>query len=447
MTLATALPSAAPAAVSPACDDEPPAILLVDDQPQNLLVLETILDGLGAELVRAGSGPEALRLLLQRDFAVILLDVHMPGMDGLEAAALIRAREKTRHTPIIFLTAYEDADRLFRGYELGAIDYLIKPIAPAILCGKVAVLVDLFQMNRKVRRQTEQLRELERLRYARELAAARERWEVEGLRAEAQAARQVQERLFPVARVPLPGFDVGGGSFPAAATGGDHYDYIPLGDDSVGIVIGDVSGHGYGPALLMASIRAYLRALALTRTDIGEMMALLNLALCGDVGEGQFATLFLGRFDPRSRTFTYASAGHTTGYLLDAAGRVRRRLESTCLPLGILPDEAPATDQVGLEPGDTVVLLTDGIPEAAGDDGAAFGTDRVLDLVRSRRHEPSRAIVLALYQTVRQHCGGQPQPDDMTAIVLKVEPEQTGACPGPAQALVDTVPDFAMPVL
>src|SRR5207249_4681076 len=109
-------------------DDEPVNILLVDDQPQNLLALESIMEGLGQNLVRAGSGPEALRRLLLQDFAVIVMDVHMPGMDGLETAALIRGREKTRHTPIIFVTAHQDADGLFRGYELRAIDYLIKPI-------------------------------------------------------------------------------------------------------------------------------------------------------------------------------------------------------------------------------------------------------------------------------------------------------------------------------
>jgi serine phosphatase RsbU (regulator of sigma subunit) len=449
MTLASALPAAAPGdAAAPNSGDEPVSILLVDDQPQNLLVLETLLEDLGQNLVRARSGPEALRQLLQRDFAVIVMDVNMPGMDGLEVASLIRARERTRHTPIIFVTAYEDADRLLRGYELGAIDYLIKPIAPAILRSKVAVLVDLYQMNRKVQRQTEQLRDLERQRYERDLAAARERWEMERLRADALAGRQVQERLFPIDRMPLPMFDIGGGSFPAAATGGDYFDYIPLIDDSVGVVIGDVSGHGFGPALLMAAIRAYLRALTLTRTDIGEIVGLLNRALHGDVPEGRFATLLVGRLDGQRRTFAYASAGHPPGYLLDAAGRVKQRLESTGLPLAILPDEAyAATDPIPLEAGDVIVLVTDGILEAAGDDGLAFGTQRVLDLVRARQHEPARQVVRALYQAVRDHCGQQDQPDDMTAIIIKMVPEPaTGGGAGTGQALADTLPDFAMPV-
>jgi CheY-like chemotaxis protein len=104
-------------------------VLLVDDRPENLLALEALLDSLGQKLVAATSGPEALSCLLNQDFAVILLDVHMPGMDGFETATLIRQRERSRHTPIIFLTAFSKSDPfIFKGYALGAVDYLFKPI-------------------------------------------------------------------------------------------------------------------------------------------------------------------------------------------------------------------------------------------------------------------------------------------------------------------------------
>src|SRR5262249_30370159 len=186
-------------------------------------------------------------------------------------------------------------------------------------------------------------------------------------------------------------------SFPAEATGGDYFDYVPMIDHSVGIVIGDVSGHGFGPALLMAAIRSYLHALALAHTDIGEILGLLNRALCMDVPEGRFATLFLGRLDVRRRTFTYASAGHPSGYVLDAAGRVKRRLGSTGVPLGIMPEETYATgDVIPLEEGDLVALFTDGILDAQCADGSQMGAERVLSLIRSHRSEKPRAIVDAL---------------------------------------------------
>ena len=144
------------------------AVLLVDDRPQNLLALEAILEPLGHELVKAGSGEEALRLLLHRDdFAVILLDVQMPRLDGFETAALIKERERTRNIPIIFLTAIsKDQQNVFRGYEVGAVDYVFKPFQPEILRSKVAVLIDLHDKNEQLRRQGEQLalRELAELR-------------------------------------------------------------------------------------------------------------------------------------------------------------------------------------------------------------------------------------------------------------------------------------------
>ncbi|UFP93256.1 hybrid sensor histidine kinase/response regulator [Gloeobacter morelensis] len=137
---------------------EPVNILLVDDRSENLLALEAVLGELGQNLVKARSGPEALRHLLREDFAVILLDVQMPGMDGFETAQLIRQRERSSHTPIIFLTAYSANDSLlFKGYALGAVDYLLKPINPSILTSKVVVFIDLFRKNAEIERQAKAL--------------------------------------------------------------------------------------------------------------------------------------------------------------------------------------------------------------------------------------------------------------------------------------------------
>ncbi len=133
-------------------------ILIVDDRPENVIALEAILNKLGQNLVKAHSGEEALRCLLQQDFAVILLDVQMPGIDGFETATLIRQRERSRHTPIIFLTAFSTSNTFVaKGYELGAVDYMLKPFDPTILTSKVAVFVDLFKKTMEVKRQAAQL--------------------------------------------------------------------------------------------------------------------------------------------------------------------------------------------------------------------------------------------------------------------------------------------------
>ncbi len=158
-------------------------ILVVDDNPANLIAIEAALGDLSWRVVRADSGSTALRLLLDRDFALILLDVKMPSMDGFETARLIRARRRSSYTPIVFMTAYgrEDADVL-AAYELGAVDFLFKPISPEVLRAKASVFVELQARSAEVARQAELIREHERREHERSLVAERERWEAETLR-------------------------------------------------------------------------------------------------------------------------------------------------------------------------------------------------------------------------------------------------------------------------
>src|SRR5438270_2942688 len=147
---------------------------------------------------------------------------------------------------------------------------------------------------------------------------------------ELRVARRVQQQLFPAGVPPVPGFDIFGVALPAGAAGGDYFDYIPLPGGRLGVVVADVSGHGLGPALLMASTRAYLRALALTHRDLGETLALANGVLCRDTGDGRFVALLFASLDPGTRSFAYAAAGQP-GYLLDASGAVTR-LDATGPP-------------------------------------------------------------------------------------------------------------------
>ncbi len=147
-------------------------ILLVDDQPEGLLALEALLQGPERNIVKTRSGREALRQLLKADFALILLDVQMPDMDGFQTAELIRQRDSSKNTPIIFLTAgHKSEANIFRGYAVGAVDYVLKPIVPEILRSKVSVFVDLARQTELVRRQADQLRQSEQ--EALQLAQAR----------------------------------------------------------------------------------------------------------------------------------------------------------------------------------------------------------------------------------------------------------------------------------
>jgi CheY-like chemotaxis protein len=177
-------------------DAIPADILMVDDRPENLLALEALLDGLGQSMVKAHSGPEALKKLLARDFAVILLDVQMPGMDGFETAKFIRERERTRYTPIIFLTAYDRSEAaVVKGYGVGAVDFLFKPLVPEVLRAKVAAFIDLYRKTEEVKRQAEQLRRAEQREMEQRLAAERQQWESDRLRREMERERQFSTQL------------------------------------------------------------------------------------------------------------------------------------------------------------------------------------------------------------------------------------------------------------
>src|SRR5262249_33182977 len=180
----------------------------------------------------------------------------------------------------------------------------------------------------------------------------------------------------------LAGFEIAGACQPAQETGGDYYDFIPMSDGHWGMAIGDASGHGIGAALLIAETRAYLRALALTQTDPGAVLRLLNNRLAEDISTDHFVTLLFARLHPPTRSLVYSTAGHWPGYVLDAQGEVKLVLHSTSLPLGVDPAgdfaNGPA---LTLDPGDLVFLISDGIVEAPSGAGALFSIGRALEVV------------------------------------------------------------------
>src|SRR3954462_914017 len=149
---------------------EPVNILVVDDNPEKIMSIEATLGELGQNIVKAYSGREALRCLLKDDYAVILLDVNMPEMDGFEAAALIRERKRSEHTPIIFVTAFNDDVQMAKGYSLGAVDFISTPIDPEVLRTKVRVFVDLYQKTETIRQQAAHRVQLAREQAARQVA-------------------------------------------------------------------------------------------------------------------------------------------------------------------------------------------------------------------------------------------------------------------------------------
>lgn len=236
---------------------------------------------------------------------------------------------------------------------------------------------------------------------------------------ELHAARQVQQALFPRQAPHLPGFDIAGQVFPAEETAGDCFDFITMHDGWLGLAVGDVAGHGLGPALLTAELRAYLRLLATMHSNVPQILEAANRLIASDLEDFRFVTLFFGRLHAASHRFEYASAGHTA-YVVRASGKTET-LASTGVPLGLFPEtHFTAGDAIELRSGDVLVLPTDGIQEAQTPDRKMFGTDRFLRFVHNHRHEPAMTIIQELRAALGEFTQQSTLSDDMTAVIVRV---------------------------
>jgi sigma-B regulation protein RsbU (phosphoserine phosphatase) len=233
-------------------------------------------------------------------------------------------------------------------------------------------------------------------------------------------AREVQKRFYKQ-EAALPGFDIAAAAFPAHQTGGDYFDFLPQPNGCLDIVIGDVSGHGFGAALVMAETRAYLRAYSGMEPNIGVLLNRVNGVLARDLEGRHSVTLVLARLDPSKHTLEYANAGHVSGYMLKSSGEIGHILDSTGRPLGMFPGiDYSSTRVIPLEAGDTVVLLTDGVTESTREDGEEFGTQRVVEFLRTHLDEPAAQLVQSVHDAARAFSGEAPQQDDIASVVCKV---------------------------
>ena len=235
-----------------------------------------------------------------------------------------------------------------------------------------------------------------------------------------RVASEIQQHLFPRKAPELDGFDIAGASKPAAATGGDYFDYLTTSDNQLALAIGDVSGHGIGPAMLMAETRAYLRLLARNRNDLSLILTRANTMMGEDVGKERFVTMLLAKLDPEKRTLVYASAGHSPAFVLGPHGEVKNELRRTGMPLGVMPDaEYNVSRHIRLAKGDVLVLLTDGLEEATNPEGELFGTGRILEAVYKSRQQKAAKIVESVFEALGNFSGNAEQLDDLTMIVAK----------------------------
>ena len=239
--------------------------------------------------------------------------------------------------------------------------------------------------------------------------------------AELLAAQKIQQHILPNRAPRVPGLEFAACLFPAAWVAGDYYDYLHLPDDSWGVVVADVCGHGFSAALLASATSAHLRSFALHHADIHQIVRHVNSLLCRETEIGHFVTMLFLQIDPQSRALRYLNLGHPAGYVLDQAGELKARLVSGGLPLAIDVDRPlPPIGSVDLAPQDVIVMTTDGLLEAASPRQTFFGPDRLLQVVRAHRHQSAEAILAALQEAVYEFTGKTRLVDDLTALIIKV---------------------------
>lgn len=244
--------------------------------------------------------------------------------------------------------------------------------------------------------------------------------EKQKLQRDLNIARGIQQGLLPREQPAVAGFEVAGWNQPADETGGDFFDFLPLADGRLFVALADATGHGIGPALVMAEARALLRAAVRRAGSLAEAVSDVHELLCLDLPDGRFVTAFCGLLDAGSGTLEFLSAGQGPILVYDASADAFRDLAAQGLPLGFVPDITYSGETlVSLDTGDVVVLLTDGFYEWAAADGTAFGIERVTDVVRRHHAQPAAELIQRLHAAVVEFSGGTRQDDDLTAVILR----------------------------
>ena len=238
---------------------------------------------------------------------------------------------------------------------------------------------------------------------------------------EFRVAREIQQHLFPKQAPIIDGFDIAGASSPAAATGGDYFDYLKTTDGQLVLAVADVSGHGAGPAMLMAETRAYLRLLVRNRHHLGDILVRANNMVGEDVGKDRFITMHLVKLDSKSKMIAHSSSGHTPGYIIGEKGEIKSKMKRTGIALGVTPDAPYEVEgPLKLVKGDIIILLTDGLAETPNSEGELFGAQRVIDELHRNRSLSASEIVNSVFKRVADFSQGAEQEDDYTMIVAKV---------------------------
>ncbi|MGC8878931.1 MAG: PP2C family protein-serine/threonine phosphatase [Anaerolineae bacterium] len=374
-------------------------ILVVDDSEQERIVLTRLLQQMGHTVEQAGNGREALERLTNNDFDLVLLDLIMPEMNGLQALEHMRSNPLQEHIPVLMISELDDMENIIRCVELGAEDYLPKPINETLFRAHVSAALE-----------KKWLRDRERAYLA-------------AIRQEMELGRQIQADFMPASLPHIPGWEIAARFLPAGEVSGDFFDVFPLFNAHLSLAIGDVSGKGVGAALFMALIRTLLRAFSEYNSgkhdDALNAVHFVNRYILRHHQQrtSMFVTLFLGVLELQTGKLEYINAGHVPAVLSRLDGSQELLFPSG--PMVGITDEIPFEKRTTqLERGDLLLLYTDGVTEAMNAEHRLFSTERLQRLACSGESSPKQ-LLKSIEARLTAHSGEFPFSDDVTMLAIK----------------------------
>jgi sigma-B regulation protein RsbU (phosphoserine phosphatase) len=378
-----------------------PRVLIADDQPDVLEALRLLLKGHGY-VTEAVTSPAALfDAMTQKEFDLILMDLNYArdttsGREGLDLLARLKAAENA--PPIVVMTGWATVGLAVEAMQQGIGDFVEKPWVNSRLLDILQKQVQIGRDRREARQQ------------AIAFTRAQER--------ESAEARSIQQGFLPKEIPQLAGYEIVGAWQPARVVGGDYYDVLPFGRETLGLCIGDVAGKGLPAALLMSNLQAAFRGFASPAVSPEALCDKLNSLICRNIASDRFITFFYAQLDGVARQLRYTNAGHNAPIVTHKDGSHDRLREGGGI-LGVFPVQAFDMGVYDLAAGDRVLLFTDGVTEACNPEGEEFGDARLLQLLEENRELSAEDLQRKILSVVAEFCRGHWH-DDATLIAIAV---------------------------
>ncbi len=371
-------------------------ILIVDDKPANLRLLSQMLADRGYVVRAVKSGTRALESVRATPPNLILLDIKMPGMDGYEVCRQLKELRESRGIPVIFISALNEIQNKVQGFNVGGVDYITKPFQYEEVIARVETHLALRRFQKRL--------QIANKRYEKEL----------------KLAGSLQANLIPKQAPAIPGFQLSFVLRSARETSGDFYDFFPLNSGHFGILVADVVDKGAGAALLMAFGQTLLRTLAEKLPEHPErVLNNVNQRMLSYIDGSHFITVFYGILEPEKNELVYSNAGHNPAIHLKAGNGEIALLKNTGMPLGLYDDQDWQQRKIQLDPGDLVVMYTDGITDAQNPLNELYGMDRFIKNLQAKRKHPPAELEKLVLEDIDRFLDSAPQPDDMALVILK----------------------------